>query len=903
MIKTINISKFASGSWPDSIGDTTLFYSEAYSHHASGLSGLFLDNPPVLSPKHASLVWRYYADVDKYIVIHVQGSHVVSRALGRIYPFRAGYEVSRDEMNAIGVNITSLIQAVPRIDAMPEGRVALATDVEVKETIPSEKALTLATYVKAALLQGKTLYVALDNVGEQYFCDGVFSKELQVLTEAVDSMPVDLRRYASFGFCVDEHFADVLEGVLVVVYDKASQMVPPDDALSVTWEQALATPAKLGNKEEKLLQTIILPGKKEPLLTREQLTRAFKIVAMPVEQLREGDWTIWRALGNGFDLLDTKGWDAFRRYYKQMDSATKEAYAKWAHTPSLEWTLEGFHEDVFNLMQYKDDEVVGLQKKALSGYLKERRHSFLFRKGMSDEVKQMLDGKFVKSLQFGNPQSIIDWYEIFKRHECHENNGVQAAFGELFGQFVVPKLNSMKKVVECMKKYPFVPTKYFNPPKDVAIPDDFKSLKPAYRQLIEKWVSEAAQDYSFADIGALLKAFYRVLDASSKEGRSPEQVALEKVEEKELTSLLAGGKAPEVLNNSERLLEVARDLPRAWDDFVRYTLLPSVQHALVGGKKGQTGQPLLSKETLLDVSKWLEIAKLKETHPLVFKVVEKRLKTLFEDASTQKMGKDIKEHFIHSKSLEREKKKKDEEKDGKTIKYKNKAEEAYPIIRLYISTIKKTNKKMSNELDHLFRDLRKKTRNWKFWGLIVGTAVICAFGGLMSGKYLFAKAPAQQSSDIAIVWKGDKTSNLMTQLACLAEWDSISNVKVDTFEVSHLKLEKTSDLKPLSDAYYSMTSAVVDSAMVTACRVNEKGELDEKKDSLNVDEVNPLISLVCNNPYRLMDVKVKDTVITIPNDKILGKDSTLKSTMDAKYYLSVVKYLSKALPEDVNFAY
>ena len=105
-----------------------------------------------------------------------------------------------------------------RIDAMPEGRVALATDVEVKETIPSEKALTLATYVKAALLQGKTLYVALDNVGEQYFCDGVFSKELQVLTEAVDSMPVDLRRYASFGFCVDEHFADVFEELLVGVF-------------------------------------------------------------------------------------------------------------------------------------------------------------------------------------------------------------------------------------------------------------------------------------------------------------------------------------------------------------------------------------------------------------------------------------------------------------------------------------------------------------------------------------------------------------------------------------------------------------------------------------------------------------------------------------------------------------
>ena len=101
MRKKIDIAQFASGSRTDHIGDTTLFYSAGYSRHANDVSGLFIDNPPVLSPRYASVAWLYHADVDKYLLLHVQGSHVVSTALGRNYPFRAGYEVSRDDMNQI----------------------------------------------------------------------------------------------------------------------------------------------------------------------------------------------------------------------------------------------------------------------------------------------------------------------------------------------------------------------------------------------------------------------------------------------------------------------------------------------------------------------------------------------------------------------------------------------------------------------------------------------------------------------------------------------------------------------------------------------------------------------------------------------------------------------------------
>ena len=903
MIKTINISKFASGSWPDNIGDTTLFYSEGYTHHASDVSGLFLDNPPVLSPKHATLVWRYNADVDGYILIHVQGSHVVSKALGRIYPFRAGYEVNRDGMNAIGFNVTSLFNAVPRIASMPEGRVACESEVVIRDSNnPTMEARTLATHMKNAFLKGKTLYVALGNIGEEYFGDGVFNRELLTLTTAIDSLPLALRRYVSFGYCVDEHYADVLEGVMVLVYDKASKMVPPADALSMTWEQAVSQPAQVDMKDDDLLQAVRLPGEREPLLTSEQLKKAFKVVAMPVEKLRNDDWTIWRMLGNGFEQFSTHDWKTFRQYCDRMDIATKEAYARWAHNASLEWALEGFNEEVFNFMHYNDAEVSRLQKKALPAYLKERRYDFLFRKGMSSEVKEMLDGKFVKSLQLSEAKSVINWFTVFRREGCEDNDGVKSTFGELFGRLVVPELKTMEKVLECMRKYPFVPVKYYiKPPKDVSMPDDIKGLKPDYRKRIEEWVSAAASAYSFQDIGALMKAFDRVL-ASKGEGRSPEQMALAEVKDDALASLLSNGKDGDVLDNCERLLSVARKLPKTWDDFVSETLLPAVQSALLGGKKGQGGLPLLSKESLLDVSKWPRIAGLQKTHPRVFRVVKERLQTHFESGASRKLGGEMKEQFIYASSLKKEKKRKDGE-DVKSIDYKKGAEEAYPIISLYISTIKKSNKNMSKELEHLFRGLRGKTRNWKRIRLItwVCTGIICALGGLVAGKYLFAGSPTQKVGEVSILWEGDKQGNLMSRLACLADWDSVSKVTVDTLEVPHLKLEKSADLLALHNAYYLGSTELADTAIVRAYEFNEKGE-QEKMDSLVVTTDNTLLQSIHDKKYRIKDVTVKGKTIEINNATLLDNDST-QSTMDAKYYLSVVRYLSKKLPVDVNFAY
>ena len=904
MVKNINIAKFASGSWPDNIGDTTLFYSAGYTRHASDVGGLFLDNPPVLSPKHASLVWRYNADVDRYILIHVQGSHVVSKALGRIYPFRGGYEVSRDDMNQIGFSLTSLFQVMPRINRMPEGKVASDTFVNVSHPLLKNAAQNLADHIKAALLHGTPLYLAFDIMGEEFFGDGVFSGELQTLTAAIESLPMTLRRYATFGFCVDEHYLDVLGGVPVVVYDKVSKMPVPQNAISMTWEEATAQPAHLSVNDINLLQNIQLPGELGPLLTYDNMQRAFKVSGMTTEQLRGSDWTIWRMLGNSFDSLGTKGWREFRNNYGRMDGESQQAYVSSVRDVSLGWSMEGFHEDVFSLMNYNEGMVEHLQSKALPGYLYEGRHSFLFRKGLSAEQKEQLDGRFLRSLKLSDAASVVNWYEIFEKQGSLKNKGVTAAFGELFGTLVVPELKSMRKIVECMRKYPFIPAEYFKAPQRVSLPDGLSGLKPAYRELVETWVHDAASAYAFDDFQSVREAFGRLL-ASKEKNRSPESMALMQMHEEELFSLLSRGNDSQKCRNCEDLLSIVRALPKDWDENIKEILLPAVQHTLLGGKRNETYRPLFTKEQLLDVKEWPRICSVRKNYPLVDKVLKERLRYYFGQTSAKGLGSDIKTHFINAVSLRKEKKK--AETDQAPVRYKNNAAEAYPIISLYISTIKNNSQmsNMSKELDHLFRDLRG-TRNWKKIRLTawVCTAIICVIGGLVAGKFLFSSEKPTPADGISIVWEGNQQNNLMQQLAYVADWDSVSRVKVDSLEMTHLSFGKTADLLPLSKVFYKMNGVEnADTAIVRAYTFNEKGEQQGKIDTLVVTFEKPLLESVYDKKYRIQNVSVKDCSIDIPNTALLANDTVPQSTLDAKYYFAVVRYLTKKLPENLSIAY
>ena len=97
----INIYQLIYGSLSNPLGDSTLAYSIGPSNRANDVRGLFMDDfsMPRLSSAYSSLVWRYYAQEDRYIAIHVQGSQITDPSMGRYYSYRAAFEVNRDELN------------------------------------------------------------------------------------------------------------------------------------------------------------------------------------------------------------------------------------------------------------------------------------------------------------------------------------------------------------------------------------------------------------------------------------------------------------------------------------------------------------------------------------------------------------------------------------------------------------------------------------------------------------------------------------------------------------------------------------------------------------------------------------------------------------------------------------
>ena len=460
-MKTINIEKYGFGSRPDSIGDNTLFYSGKASKHAKDVNGFFVDSPPKLSPNHASLVWRYYHDTDTYLLIHVQGAHVVSKAKGRQYAFRAGYEVSRDDMNSINFQLTRLFEAMPRIATMASGRVEdTKTSIDTKDVTKAQPSKGLSHHILKAVMEGTPLYISIKEHGESYKNDGIFkSEELNVLLATIDQLPIDKRRYVGFGFCVDTNFAPVLDTIPIIIYIGGSSISIPDNACVLTWDELTNTsPA-----ENLMDDNTLLPGESSPLLTYEQMA-VFRKTLKGTSDLKDSDWQIWLGMGHQLSELNQCSWSSFWTQYNRMDSQTQQEYINCIKDSSLSWSMEELTEDFYTMMDFDAKQTFILQKKVLKDYIlngDQSQYSFLFPKGMTNELKQAIDVPFVKTLEIGNRQDAEKWYAIFESYGCLSDS-VKNEFTSLFSKYTsmslaevtdTLQLAAAKKISDMQKQY------------------------------------------------------------------------------------------------------------------------------------------------------------------------------------------------------------------------------------------------------------------------------------------------------------------------------------------------------------------------------------------------------------------------------------------------------------------
>ena len=451
MTKTINIERQAFGSRTDTTGDTTLLYSANPSNHVRNVNGKFLDNPPKLSLNHASLVWRYNADVDKYLLIHVQGSHVIHKEKGRQYTFRAGYEVSREDMNAIGFQLTPLFHSMPRMTNMQLGEVDATTKVDTNTTSHVRPSEALASHLIKAVIDGQQLYISMDNPGESLKNDGVFEAiELKTLLATIDSIPIDKRRYATFGFCVDDHFASVLDNIPIIIYLKDSSITISQEARNISWEEATTTmvkPSIVGIEKE-------WKGASEPLLTEEQLSVMRKTVNGPQSLIGE-EWQIWLSIGHQLSELQVNSWPEFTTLFEQMDEKTRIAFIADIKNISLSWSIDEMTEDLYKMMDYNNEQLFELQKQKLREYLfnnADFKFGFLFSKGITGDYKAcLIEEEFLNHLNIGNKDDVLKWYNIYKQHEVLKKKP-KTAFIDLFCQYAEGTLDEVMDIFNLLKE-------------------------------------------------------------------------------------------------------------------------------------------------------------------------------------------------------------------------------------------------------------------------------------------------------------------------------------------------------------------------------------------------------------------------------------------------------------------
>lgn len=913
MSKKIKLYQFASGSWPDRIGDTTLYYTEDYSRRANSVGGIFLDNPPRLPANCAGLVWRYYNDTDRFLLIHVQGSQVVNLSMGRNYPFRAGYEVSRDDMNAIGFNISAVLKAVPRIATMKGGRVALETEVDDKAAWPRDSK-ELADNIQQAILQGKQLFIALEVADCKYQADGVFkSTELQTLIDSIGQLSEDVRRYASFGFCVDGCYSQVLNDVPVVVYLKGRDINIPQGAVSTTWQEATSRTVIKSNGTKLGFK---LPGADGPLLTAQELKCTIEVLRKKTTELMGDDWTVWFRLEHSLSEIETDTWETFSDYYGRMDEETQKKYVESVKEDSVNWKTNGLTEELFNLMEYEEEQIRLLQSRTVPLkhlLLKDGKYGFLYPKGkLPQGMEKVINAKFLQNLKLTEKdhaaEEIERWYDIFKEHDRISDVDVKKEFKALFEKYIIPRLTRQADLLHYMKDYPFVSSKCYQKPRDFQPLSDKEQngLKQEFQTLFETWKVEAVKDIQINSIDEVFDILRKVVDKNTHVDQLKVE-ALKQMKAEQLSELLLENK-DEVISYCEKLLDVIVKLSKDWTEWIDETVMPLVDGVLFGDNK-KTGA---IAEDLLDVKQWAGICEnYWKEYPYVFFLIKKRLEILIGDQKTlNEICKDAKIYFLappvnetlaeekkmieHSKTtttavVPAEEEKADKMPEKETDKKKNscqgtteqetkkqeyhpEAGKAYPLIVKLINIVKNMeNKNDSKNFEKFFSELKaaKKTKQNKQRLLSVGfvagilLSVLClvVYNHLPKctideGETHIVKAQEGHEPRIVFAKIVSIDKQLMLQMASMSKQDTIESLIVGDSVFTDVCPDDMAALLRCNAAYYQIADTAAFTKMTAVFRedVKDMKAKDQKKDTVTISASagHTLLEVAASHPMQLL---------------------------------------------------
>ncbi len=305
----VEINKITSGSDAQMMGETTLSYTDGVSDFARNICNSFSDSKGELNPKHSTFMMLYDTISDRYVFTHIQAQEWIFEGGARKYPFRGAYEISREDY--LKLSVSSIVDALPRIDPQSgkQGKVPAMDEILNHAPIVSNEVEVrcLSSNIQQALSRGKYLFVKLDGDGGDLRENSIFeSHYFRILLQAIDNLPIDFKKYATFSFLSDNNYEYYLRGCEVNLYLADSDIQIPESSIIMDWNEVIRF--STGNTMPSLppISDGILPLP-EALKMFQHLPEIEEIVNQgEYDKLSLEDWKLWLESGHKVSTLFVK---------------------------------------------------------------------------------------------------------------------------------------------------------------------------------------------------------------------------------------------------------------------------------------------------------------------------------------------------------------------------------------------------------------------------------------------------------------------------------------------------------------------------------------------------------------------------------------------------------------------
>ena len=362
----VNIYKTTYGSDPVSMGETSLSYTEGISDFARNMCTSYADSKGELSPDYSTFMMLYDPFSDRYVFTHIQGQEWVFDNGVRKYPYRGAYEIGREDY--LKNNLTGIIDSLPRINPTLEKQGKVSEVSEIQNTKPNipEESLILASNIKNALSKGKYLYVKLNNSDYNLRENALFeSSSFNTIIRAIDSLPVDFKKYTTFSFLADGNFEGYFKRCAVnFVLSNVTIPSSSDNAVIMNWDDAVSKQAtKVGcmppiPENENGLQPI-----EEVLKNAQYMPELEDIIAKGAySKVSMEDWSKWLNSGHSMTSLVVNDRATYEELAKVFESLDKN------NQKDEQVISKGFAQSILTLefflkqKNYSEDDIIFWEK-------------------------------------------------------------------------------------------------------------------------------------------------------------------------------------------------------------------------------------------------------------------------------------------------------------------------------------------------------------------------------------------------------------------------------------------------------------------------------------------------------------------------------------------------------------